>query len=219
MAVSLLNNANVNKMLFNEDWHKPPNNRQMWILSRNYLTYQTWRPREKKRICFECFEYCDLCQRNKTRKSDGIHIILINANNETWNTHISCNKYQRMWYRKDIWKWKAMKKNCVFAWNGCECVCVCVWDQMATACLCFKKDYCIHPLAAAPERQHIFFCNNIHFPRVNIVTDMVKIIFGDYSLGFIWMYVYIDRKSDIFSVDVYPKKKEGQNCTMSQWWG
>lgn len=30
------------------------------------------------------------------------------------HTHTTCNKYQRMWYRKDIRKWKAMKKNCVF---------------------------------------------------------------------------------------------------------
>lgn len=75
------------------------------------------------------FEYCDLCHWHKRRKSDGKYNTLINTNN---GAHISCNKYQRMWYRKDIRKWKAMKKNGIFAWNVC--------DQLATACLCFQKN-------------------------------------------------------------------------------
>lgn len=109
------------------------------------------------------------------------------------HTHTTCNKYQRMWYRKDIRKWKAMKKNCVFVWNACECVRV--RDQLATACLCFcfEKKLLYSSLGCSTGTIAHFFSgvrfsalrNNIHFPRVNIVTDMVKIIFGDYSFGFI----------------------------------
>lgn len=73
-----------------------------------------------------------------------------------------------------------------------KCVRVCVRDQLATACLCFKKRLLYSSLGCSTgTKAHIFsgVCfsslrNNIHFPRVNIVTDMVKIIFGDYSSGF-----------------------------------
>lgn len=85
------------------------------------------------------------------------------------------------------------EKRIAFFETNCE-------QRLATACLRFVKYYYVFFLLCAfsslsrtqyGTMAHFFgmfffpdvvaVVDNIHFPRVNIVTDMVKIILGDYS--------------------------------------
>lgn len=138
------------------------------------------------------------------------------------------------------------EKRIAFFETNCE-------QRLATACLRFVKYYYVFFLLCAfsslsrtqyGTMAHFFgmfffpdvvvVVDNIHFPRVNIVTDMVKIILGDYSDCSLYinvqyirirLYIYIHWSEIryVLCITLYQTEKkeeeEDENCAMSQWWG